>query len=190
MMIPTAALDPIVYYNPEIHLFPALARSFSETGRLDPEALYLILDWKAPRARTRHLRRLVEIAGSFDAAARGIAADLGTAAGSEQRMHVLLTKWGFRLSTASAILTVLYPDTFTVYDTRVCETLGDFHQLDHRKGWSPDTWVGYERFIAAARAAAPSGLSLRDCDRWLWGKDKQRTMVAELTSVGQINAEA
>jgi hypothetical protein len=39
----------------------------------------LILDWKAPRARTRHLHRLAKIAGSFDAAARGIATDLRTA---------------------------------------------------------------------------------------------------------------
>jgi hypothetical protein len=65
--------DPITYYNPETHLFPALAQTFADTGELNPAALYLILDWKAPRARTRQLRRLTKIAGSFDEAARGIA---------------------------------------------------------------------------------------------------------------------
>jgi hypothetical protein len=44
-------LDPIAYYNPEMLLFLALAQSFADTGTLDPVALYLILDWKAPRAR-------------------------------------------------------------------------------------------------------------------------------------------
>ena len=40
-----------------------------------------------------------------------------------------MTKWAFRLPTASAILTVLYPDVFTVYDRRVCKVLGAFDQL-------------------------------------------------------------
>ena len=57
--------DPIAYYSPETLLFPGLARRFADTGRLEPAALYLILDWKASRARTRHRSRLARIAGSF-----------------------------------------------------------------------------------------------------------------------------
>ena len=81
---------------------------------------------------------------------------------------MLLTNWGFLLPTASAILTVLYPDIFTVYDSRVCDTLRDFHNLGGRK-WSSKTWGEYQRFISAVRHAAPQGLTLRDCDRWLSG---------------------
>jgi hypothetical protein len=86
-------------------------------------ALYLILDWKSSRARTRHRSRLAGIAGSFNAAVGEIAADLHAAASPEQRLGVLLTKWGFRLPTASAILSILYPDIFTIYDIRVCNAL-------------------------------------------------------------------
>lgn len=179
-MSPSAALDPIAYYNPETYLFPELAPRFAETGQLDPAAVYLILDWKAPRARTRHLARLAKLAGgSFDAAVHGIAADLRAAAGPERRLNVLLTKWGFRLPTASAILAVLYPETFTVYDIRVCEALDDFRTLGDRK-WSAGTWHEYERFIDAVRTHTPSRLSLRDRDRWLWGKNKRERMTAEL----------
>jgi hypothetical protein len=94
-----------------------------------------------------------------------------------------MTKWGFRLPTASAILTVLYPEEFTVYDARVCEVLGGFGGLGDRK-WSPEMWREYRRFVDAVRtnAEAPAALSLRDRDRWLWGKSKQERMAAELAA--------
>lgn len=182
-MSPAALLDPIAYYSPETLLFPALAQSFADTGDLDPETLYLILDWKAPRARTRQCRRLARIAGSFDAAANGIAADLSAAGEPERQLGLLLTKWRFLLPTASAILAVVYPDTFTIYDIRVCNALGDFHQPGGMK-WSAKAWGEYQRFIAAVRRAAPEGLSLRDCDRWLWGRDKRKPLLAELADSG------
>jgi hypothetical protein len=175
--------DPIAYYSPERLMFPAIARSFADTGILDPAALYVILDWKASRARTRHRSRLAGKAGSFTAAVNKIGADLHAATGPEQQLGLLLTEWGFRLPTASAILTVLYPDIFTIYDIRVCNTLQAFHQLGNMK-WSPAAWGEYQRFIGAVRDAAPQGLSLRDCDRWLWGKDKRETLCNELADSG------
>jgi hypothetical protein len=167
--------DPIAYYSPEALVFPAIERTFADTGKLDPMALYLILDWKASRARTKHRSRLARIGGSFRAAAGMIAADLHTAAGPEQRLGLLLTKWGFRLPTATAILTVLYPDIFTIYDIRVCNALDAFHQLGDRN-WSAEAWRDYQRYVGAVRDAAPQGLSLRECDRWLCGQDKQKTL--------------
>ena len=170
---------PIAYYSPETLIFPEMAQSFSDTGALDPMGLYLILDWKAPRARTLHRSRLASIAGSFNRAASEIAAELHAATAPEEKLGLLLTKWGFQLPTATAILTVLYPDMFTVYDRRVCNTLSAFHKLGGMK-WSPKTWGEYQRFISAVRDAAPQGLSLRDCDRWLWGQDKQKALLMEL----------
>jgi hypothetical protein len=66
-------------------------------------------------------------------------------------MRALLTKWGFRLPTASAILAVLYPDKFTVYDIRVCDVLGDFRALGDRT-WSAETWREYQRFVDAVHS--------------------------------------
>ena len=178
-------LDPIAYYSPETLLFPALAQSFADTGTLDPLGLYLILDWKASRARTRHRDRLIGLAGSFNAAVKMIDADLHAATTPEQRLGLLLTKWEFRLPTASAILTVLYPDTFTIYDIRVCNTLGAFHKLGDMK-WSPEAWQEYQRFVVAVRGKAPQGLNLRDCDRWLWGQNKQETLRNELAAPNSV----
>jgi len=174
------AISPIAYYSPETYLFPEISQRFASTGGLDPMALYLILDWKAPRARTRHRSRLARIAGNFGAAAREIAADLKLADEPEQQLGILLTRWGFRLPTASAILAVLYPEVFTIYDIRVCNALQKFHHLGNIK-WSHEAWTEYQRFVVAVRATAPQDLSLRDCDRWLWGRDKEATLLKELT---------
>ena len=118
-----------------------------------------------------------------------IAANLHNALEPDQRVGVLMTKpkWGFLLPTASAILTVLYPDSFSVYDRRVCKELRDFDGLANMN-WSADLWREYQRFVVAVRSAAPSELSLRDCDRWLWGRDKREAMCVELASADHATA--
>jgi hypothetical protein len=129
------AIDPIVCYNPETYLFLELARRFAKTGQLGQTALYLILDWKAPRARTRRLARLSKLAGGdFERAAREIATDLVAATSQEKRMGVVLTKGGFRLPTASAIPAVLYPETFTVYKAVAPESIDKRDFLEPLKG--------------------------------------------------------
>ena len=177
--------DPIFYYNPETSIFPEIQKGFAETGELDPDGFYLILDWKSPRARTRHLLRLAKLGGGFDAAVKNIAAALTANANQpEEQLKLLLIEWEFRLPTATAILTVLYPDNFTVYDIRVCNALGKFHQLGNAK-WSSEHWAQYQCFVKAVQAAPPPelGLCLRDCDRWLWGKDKRKTLQDELENL-------
>ena len=46
--------------------------------------------------------------------------------------------------------------------------------------WSDDLWHKYQQYVGRVRAMAPSGLNLRDCDRWLWDQDKQRDLQKEL----------
>ena len=70
---------------------------------------------------------------------------------------------------ASAILTVLYPEEFTVYDVRVCDSLGDCHKLSNVTDFEK-LWHGYVEFKSKVSQAVPDELSLRDKDRYLWGK--------------------
>jgi hypothetical protein len=171
-------LDPLVYYCPEARLFPDLEERFARTGQLTGEELYLVLDWKSPRARAKHVHRLAQ-GRSFAEAAIMIGNHLYVAASDNDRLRILMTVWRFPLPTAAAILTVLYPNIFTMYDVRVCDALGHFHELAHRR-WSSRTWSDYEMFVSAVKRAAPADLSLRDADRWLWGADKQKTMARDL----------
>jgi hypothetical protein len=83
----------------------------------------------------------------------------------------LADEWGFRLPTTSAVLTVLYPDDFTVYDDRVCKQLGKFQDLVNRTNIDR-LWAGYLDFKQAVERAADAELSLRNKDRVLFGKSK------------------
>jgi hypothetical protein len=69
---------------------------------------------------------------------------------------------------ASAVLTVLYPDKFTIYDRRVCAVLG--LKIKDWSSFSEDCWREYEHYRQAVRDKTPLDLSLRDKDRFLWGK--------------------
>lgn len=58
---------------------------------------------------------------------RKLTADIYGASTGRERLRVLMEDYGFLLPMATAILTVLWPDEFTVYDIRVCDSLGRFH---------------------------------------------------------------
>ena len=77
--------------------------------------------------------------------------------------------WGSLLPMASAILTVLWPDDFTVYDRRACGQIGGYQRLASRKRCDR-VWDEYIEFKDAVRAAAPMDLSLRDADRNLFAR--------------------
>ena len=89
---------------------------------------------------------------------------------SKKRLKLLVKKWGFRLPLASAILAILYPKDFTVYDSRVCEALDDFKSLAYTQNFET-LWSRYENFKRRVDKTDHPGLeSLRDKDRYLWGK--------------------
>lgn len=105
----------------------------------------------------------------LDAAVQQLIGDIRCAADNRAKLKVLLHDWQLRLPMATAILTVFYPDDFTIYDFRVCDQVGDFARLGEYSNVDR-TCEGYEAFVAAVHAAVPGELSLRDKDRALWGR--------------------
>ena len=76
---------------------------------------------------------------------------------------------GFRLPMASAILTVLFPEEFTVYDIRVCDSLGKFHSLKNKTNFD-NLWEAYSQYKREVEEKAPTGYSLRKADQFHWGR--------------------
>jgi hypothetical protein len=158
------------YYNLERYLLDDVGPAFRASGRINPDDFYAIIIWKANRSKSKEKNRLERLAGSsFSAAVTQIAAALHAAHEPRRRLEILMSDWKFRLPMASAVLSILYPREFTVYDVRVCGVLGRYEKLANRK-FGAGLWLDYNRFIRDVRAAAPAGLSLRDADRYLWGK--------------------
>lgn len=165
-----AAMDYRQYHNLESYLFEVVHCRFQEHGYLSVEDFFCIVIWKANRAKSKIAAKLLQRGDvGLEAAVRRLTTGVDSMTTPKDRLHYLLKVWKFRLAMASAILSVLYPDEFTVYDMRVCDALGRFHRLQNLVSFA-SIWDGYVRFKRAVETAAPQGLSLRDKDRYLWGR--------------------
>jgi hypothetical protein len=167
----TPGAECIQFYTLESYLFNTAHRRFAEQGHLGAFDFFCIVIWKANRAKTKVAKRLL---GNSTRTLDEVVVELTKAIAAQktpkERMRLLM--FGdirFRLPMASAILTVLYPDEFTVYDYRVCETLDGFWNLTNLTNIDR-LWEGYSAFKSAVMSNSPAGLSLRDRDRYLWGK--------------------
>ncbi len=158
------------FYDLERYLFETVRPRFIEKGKLSAFDFFCIIIWKSNRSKSKIAKRLLKQGyETLDAVVLDLTRGLAQQSTPKDKLHYLWKAWGFRLPIASAILTVLYPGEFTVYDKRVCNVLGTFHDLAGCTKFE-DLWAGYEDFRLAVEESAPQELSLRDKDRYLWGK--------------------
>jgi hypothetical protein len=164
-------IDFLRYYDLEAYLFEDVHIKFHKQGCLSAFDFFAIVIWKANRAKTLVARRLLTKAQTSDlnTAVENLSKSLFKSETHRERLRILMEEWGFHLPMASAILTVLWPDAFTVYDVRACDQLDRFHKLAN---WTQfdRVWSTYEEFRDAVIAAGPTGLSLREKDKYLWGR--------------------
>jgi len=161
--------DYLLYYDDERYLFETVRERFRSSGRLDAFDLFSIIIWKANRAKTKIARRLLKRYQTLDAASESFTKALAAAQTPEARFVVALKDWEFYLPMASAILTVLWPEDFTVYDIRVCDELQALHKVGNSSK-TEKVWAGYKEYCDAVRKKVPGEMSLRDKDRYLWAK--------------------
>ncbi|MCG2773229.1 MAG: hypothetical protein L6277_14220 [Desulfobacterales bacterium] len=167
-------------YDLENYLFEEVSRRFSELGYLKAFDFFCIVIWKANRSKSRIAKRLLSKGHpDLDSAVVALTKSLANAEGDKARMKILIEDWGFLLPMASAILTVLYPMSFTIYDYRIREVLNDFDKLQNKTNFD-SLWNGYELFVAAVKKIGPSEYSLRDKDRWSWGKSFCRQLEKDI----------
>lgn len=175
-------MDYLHYYDLESYLLETVSPRFQRSGSLSAFDLFSIVIWKANRAKPWIAKRLLSHGHrNLESAARALSAEIHAAEGNKAKFFVLVADWGFRLPTASAILAMLYPDDFTVYDVRACDQLRGFHNIQGRT--NPESlWEGYTEFLAQVKEHTPARLSLRDKDRYLWGKAVAEQLKGDLNS--------
>jgi hypothetical protein len=183
MQAAEAAPDYRKFYDLERYLFESVHRVYHEQGWISAFDFFCIVIWKANRAKSKVARRLLDRATpseSLDGIVKRLTAELRRCTTAKERLHHLVKDWGFRLPMATAILTVLYPADFTVYDERVCTVLGKHRDLVQKVNFE-SIWEGYQTFRRDVDSAAPVGLSLRDKDRYLWGKSFHDGLIRDIT---------
>ena len=157
-------------YHLERYLFENVTPRFQQFGVLSTFDFFCVVVWKANRSKSKVAARLLSQGhNDLESAVAKLITSIFEAPNEKMRLKVLIDGWKFRLPMASAILSVLYPDAFTVYDTRVCDALGAFHSAQDKTNFDL-LWEDYQSFILAVEQKSPDEYTLRDKDRWLWGK--------------------
>jgi hypothetical protein len=165
-------IDHLRYFDREHYLFEDVHSRFLADHSLGAFDFFSIVIWKANRAKSKIARRLLkeERKGKRDleTRCRALTKSLYNASDRKERLRLLIRDWGFALPMASAILAVCWPDEFAVYDYRVRDQIKGFPKLN--AGNFEKLWERYEEYKTNLSKLAPIGLSLRDKDRYLYGK--------------------
>ena len=166
-------VDPLRYYDLEGYLLGEVQGRFRSQGYISAFEFFSIVIWKANRAKSHIARRLIKVdpkgRTALEPIVRDLTSSLAKATDERSRLRFLVETWGFGLPMATAILAILWPDDFTVYDVRVCEQLGAFRELAHFTRFDR-VWEGYLKYRAAVVAATPDQNTLRNKDRFLWAQ--------------------
>ncbi len=174
-------MDYVQYANLGSYLFNTVRPRFAKQGYLDAFDFFSIVIWKANRSKSKIARRLDDNGKiSLEDSVKNLTRKIHQAQTSKERLQIL-REHHFRMPMASAILTVLYPDDFTVYDYRVCDALG-VSKINYSFRNFELTWTRYQDYKTKVIASTPTGLTLRERDLFLWGKSRAEQLVEDIAN--------
>lgn len=154
-------------------------KSFTKNGHLNAFEFFCIIIWKANRAKTKIFNRLIGSEPDIEKVVFKLTSAIHSAKKDNEKLRILMFDFGFRLPMASAILAILYPENFTVYDYRVCETLDKYKNIHNIKNFEKLS-TQYFEFVESVKLLAVKHGSLRDTDRFLWGKSFHAQLTSDL----------
>jgi hypothetical protein len=155
-------MDYKKYFNLDEYIFNKVGPRFRNEGTISVEDFFCIVIWKANRAKTNIKKKLSKDT-TLENSVKEIAVDLSQSKDSKDKLQIMVNKWKFGLPMATAILTVLYPEEFTIYDYRVRQQLGleDIYSVKRY----------FDYFLPAVKKDAKiNNETLREADKRLWGK--------------------
>ena len=161
------------YYWLEQYLEEEVRPFFQKNGYLTAEQFFAIVIWKRNASKTRVKRGLG--GSNLDSKIKKITSDVFREPNDKERLEILVGIRGIGIAIASAILTILYPERFTVYDFRVLEEINKHSKTEEirkienlPKQRQPEAYL---RYLARVKDFAKAHkLSLRNCDRVLWAR--------------------
>jgi hypothetical protein len=171
-------------YDPEGRVFPKIAEKTSAGQELSKQDVLLILKWKLGRLKDGNSQTVTDTnISKINEAVR----DARQTSGKIAALEALQNIPGIGLATATVILTVCYPEEFTVIDWRVLKeldlfpsNLADDQQSSKRESedYNADDWTAenyLSEYLPKVSARADRwDCSLRDADRALWGLSVHR----------------
>ena len=177
-------------YYLENYILSDVKDNFSKNGFLNSFDFFCIIIWKANRAKSKIAKRLLEYnpdIHDIEKSVKDLTSKIYLAKDDEQKLKILLVDYKFRLPMASAILSILYPNKFTIYDIRVCDAFPNYKGIDNLT--FEKLWVNYTKYIKDVRQYGTLNISLRDKDRLLWGKSFHEQLINDLKVNFNIKGE-
>ena len=149
-------------------LFSEISPKLQDRGEYNFEEFLAVCDWKSTRTRSLVQSNTRETVSEVTRIAFSCSEDL--------RVQVLSLLRGVSTPTASALLTVWKPTSYTIIDVRVLSALPLLsHRLLAPESMSPSE-NSYAKYLSLMRAISHDlGCDLRSLDKALWTFDKAQT---------------
>ena len=172
------------YYFLEDYLFNDVHKNFKNYGYLKPEEFLTIVIWKSNRAKTKFkIKSRGKLnAEKIETTTKELHSLAKNCEENERKILDVITGLsGVGIPVASAIITVCYPNYFTIVDYRAKTSLIKY--LNHKKGigsdykkiFGADPQSSKKAYLAYCRLcrheAEKLKITLRDFDRMLFGMD-------------------
>ncbi|MBO0938319.1 hypothetical protein J2I47_17340 [Fibrella sp. HMF5335] len=167
-------IDYRIYRDLEKHIRTKVHSDFHANGSIGAMDFFCIIIWKSNRAKSKVAKRLFDSNLSLDERCHELTKRIYNEKTNKGKLKILFKEYKFRIPIMSAILSVLYPDDFTVYDFRVCESLkarneNDFSKLESLTNFD-ELWLRYSNYVEVVKRAIPLYNSLTEKDHYLWGQ--------------------
>jgi thermostable 8-oxoguanine DNA glycosylase len=146
----------------EKYLFSTVGPTFAKSGVMSDFDFFAIVTWKSNRSKTK-------VRKGLNRSAEEVMRAVHTKTDDRGRLEKLIEIGGIGIPIASAVLTVCYPDRFTVLDYRAWETLRELGRVTAVR--MPTRPEGYfDTYLKACQALAhENSMTLRELDHALWG---------------------
>jgi hypothetical protein len=160
------------YYSLDDYLFNRVTQRFARRQTLTRFDFYAIITWKSNRS----ISKVRDGLRTANLTTTALMTQVSQCATDQDRMNMLIEINGIGVPVASAILTVCYPDRFTVLDYRAWEALFHFKRVMSKT--MPTGTAGYfNTYLPACRTLAQQlRMRLRELDRAMWGWSKRESI--------------
>jgi len=149
-------------YNTEDHLFRVMGPRIRRRGFINFDEFYQICMWKSVRQKQNYLKNKNIV--------KGISKKVFSEKSELLKMNQLLELKGVGIPTASAILTIVFPDKYAVIDIRCIQMLNKLG-IKTNKTITINSWLEYLKTIR--ELAKENNLTPREVDQVLFSMHKE-----------------
>lgn len=152
----------IQLYSLEDHLFNIVGPQIKKRGYMTFDDFYKIAMWKSARQKPKYLQNKSSV--------ESISKEAFSLSDESERMENLCSLKGVGIPTASAILTIVYPDNYAVIDVRCIEMLQELG-YSIKKTITLNNWLKYLDIVR--KIAKENSITAREVDKALFAMHRE-----------------